>query len=447
MDGHENVRITALAYGGEGIARRKDGKVVLVEATAVGDLVRVRTTDERRKVARARIEEVVEASPERVDARCPYHAQCGGCGLQHLSYAAQLRHKRAFVVEALERIGRIDDAEGLVANTVASPVVWGYRNKVELEPCRVKGKLALGLHAKGAGEVVPIQRCLLLPAGHEGLPSRLAGALGFALKDADAPLRRVGVRVSRTSGDVELALWTEPGPCNRSFVAKVLADALKATSLVRVLAAGDKGRREVKNVEVLSGRGHWREDVGGLRYRVSAPSFFQVNSAVSGTLVAEVLEGLGEDTARVADLYSGVGTFTLPLARHARTLDAVETAGSSIRDLRRNLSAHGLDAEVHAGSVEWVLPKLGKKDGIVVDPPRSGLGPDALDALADAAPRTVVYVSCDPATLARDVQRLAARGYRLVKAVPLDLFPQTWHVETVARLVAPLQKAQCSVKY
>jgi 23S rRNA (uracil1939-C5)-methyltransferase len=436
MDECENMRITALAYGGEGIARREDGKVVLVEAAAVGDLVRVRMTDEHRKVARARIEELVEASPERIDARCPYHARCGGCGLQHLSYAAQLRHKRGFVVDALERIGRIDDAEGLVEETVASPVVWGYRNKVELEPCRPEGKLALGLHARGSGEVLPIQRCLLLPPGHEGLPSRLAGALGFALKDADAPLRRVGVRVSRTSGDVELALWTEPGPCNRSFVAKVLADALKTTSLVRVLAEGDKKERKVKKVEVLSGRGYWREDVGGFRYRVSAPSFFQVNSAASPALVARVLEGLGADTEHVADLYSGVGTFTVPLARRAQSLDAVEMAASSIRDLRRNLSDHGLDAEVHAGSVEWVLPGLGRKDGIVVDPPRGGLGPDALEAIADAAPRTVVYVSCDPATLARDVQRLAMRGYRLTKATPVDLFPQTWHVETVARLVA-----------
>jgi 23S rRNA (uracil1939-C5)-methyltransferase len=435
MDSFEDVRIESLAYTGAGIARLATGKVVFVKDAVVGDCARIRIQDDRERFSHAAIETLLEPSPERVEPPCPYHDTCGGCGLQHMSYREQLRWKRHFVVDALERIGLVAEVAELTADTVAGTATWGYRNKVELEPLRQNNRLSLGLHARNSNEIVPIERCLLLPEGFTELPARLAGALGFACKPSDAPLKRVSLRVSSRTGDVEPALWTEPGPCNRSFVAGVLKDALKSSSLVRVLVAGDIKKRNVKKVEVLAGRGHWREDLGGFRYRVSAPSFFQVNTPVAKLLVDRVLADLEPDGARVADLYSGVGTFTLPLARRAESLYVVEMAGSSIRDLRRNLSTYGLEAQVSGGDVTRALPELGRFDSVVVDPPRSGLGADALHAIVEASPHTLVYVSCDPATLARDVKGFVERGYRLVSAVPFDLFPQTWHVETVARLM------------
>jgi 23S rRNA (uracil1939-C5)-methyltransferase len=435
MDRREDVRIESLAYTGAGIARLATGKVVFVEDAVVGDHVRVRIQDDRERFSNASIETLLEPSPERVEPPCPYHGTCGGCGLQHMSYREQLRWKRHFVIDALERIGSVGDAETLVADTVAGSAAWGYRNKIELEPLRQNNRLSLGLHAKNSNEVIPIERCLLLPEGLAGLPARLAGALGFALKPSDAPLKRVSVRVSSRTGDVEPALWTEPGPCNRSFVAGVLKDAVKNSSLVRVLVAGDVKKRDVKKVEVLAGRGHWREDLGGFRYRVSAPSFFQVNTPVAQLLVNRVLMDMEPDGARAADLYSGVGTFTLPLARRAKDLCAVEVAGSGIRDLRRNLDTYGLEAQIASGDVARALPELGRFDSVVVDPPRGGLGPSVLRAVVEASPRTLVYVSCDPATLARDVKGLVEQGYRPVSAVPFDLFPQTWHVETVMKLI------------
>jgi 23S rRNA (uracil1939-C5)-methyltransferase len=259
--------------------------------------------------------------------------------------------------------------------------------------------------------------------------------LGYALKESDAPLRRVGVRVSQRSGDVELALWTEPGSCNRGFVAGVMRDALKTTSLVRVLSPGPLAQREVRKVEVLEGRGHWREDLGGFRFRISAPSFFQVNTPVAEALVEHVLAELGPNPGCVLDLYSGAGTFTLPLARQMNDVYAVEMQGSSIRDLRRNLSSYDLEAEVCAGDVARVVPELPATDAVVVDPPRTGLSADVRDALLKIAPRVLIYVSCNPATLARDVKEFVAQGHRLEKLRAFDLFPQTHHVEAVATLL------------
>jgi 23S rRNA (uracil1939-C5)-methyltransferase len=458
----EDVRIEALAYTGAGVAHLATGKTVFVDGTAPGDYARVRIRDEYERFARATVEVLHEPSPERVTPPCPYHGSCGGCGLQHLPISKQLHWKRRFVVDALERIGAFDKAEGLVGDIVASKEAWGYRNRIEMEPCWCGaagdnsggaggggvaggesrgsdsnpsgGKLALGFHGANDPAVVPVKRCLLLPSGYAELPARLAGALGYALKGSDTILRRVGVRVSRATGDVELALWTEPGPCNRAFVARVLKDVLKTTSLVRVLAVGASEKRDVRKVEVLDGRGFWRERLGDERYRVSAPSFFQVNTQAAALLVERVLADLDAKDRRVADLYCGVGTFTLPLARQTQRLYAIEAAGSAVRDLRRNLADAGLEAHVTGGSVERTLPGLGSMEGIVVDPPRNGLAPDALRAIVEAAPRTLVYVSCDPTTLARDLKALVAQGFHLTGISPFDLFPQTWHVEAVARL-------------
>jgi 23S rRNA (uracil1939-C5)-methyltransferase len=435
VDGLECVRIESLAYTGVGVAHLHDGRVMFVENALPGDLASLNITEEHPRFLRAEIKTLVESSPERVEAPCPYHALCGGCGLQHLAYPEQLKWKCRFIVDALERIGSIDAADALVSDTVASPATWGYRNKVELEPCWQGNKLQLGFHAKGGSDVVPVERCMLVAQRYAGLPTQLAGILGYVLKDASSALKRVGIRVSQTTGDVELALWMEAGPCNRSFIARVLSDSLKTSSLVRVLTAGSIEKRDIRKVEVLAGRGHWREDLGGFRYRVSAPSFFQTNTPVAKLLVERVLEALEPDGRRVADLYSGVGTFTLPLAKRARQTTAIEMAGSSVRDLRRNLTEHKLEAEVLGGDVTRALPDCGKIECAVVDPPRCGLGSDTLHAIVRAAPSTLVYVSCDPGTLARDVKGLVKEGYRLASVTPFDLFPQTWHVESVAKLV------------
>jgi 23S rRNA (uracil1939-C5)-methyltransferase len=354
-----------------------------------------------------------------------------------LSYSEQLHWKRRFVVDALERIGHHQNCEALVAACVPSPLQWHYRNKVELEAFVRDGKLCLGMHKKESHELVGIDECLLLPEGYTQLPAHLAGALNYSLKEAQDYLTRVAIRISPATGSAELALYMLPSGINRAFVAKTLGNNAEFTSLARVIISGEMAERKVKKVEALAGAGCWQEELSGNRYKISAPSFFQANSKVAEAMISQlgtILDELGlSKTAHVADLYCGAGTFTLPLARRFNNVSAIESQGTSIRDLRRNLEEGGLNAQVIGGDVARELAALGCVDVAVIDPPRSGLRPEATRALLESGPKHLVYVSCNPATMARDI-KLLAPDYQLRGATPFDQFPQSYHVEVMAWL-------------
>ena len=268
----------------------------------------------------------------------------------------------------------------------------------------------------------------------EKAPKALGGAIRYAQGNQDLGIFRVGVRHSLATGELEVALWTKPGAFPRGMFAKTLSSACKATSVVRVLADPGKARK-IKGVEILDGRGYWRERIGDAEFSTQAPSFFQVNTAQAGKLVELVTQGLGGvEGAYIADLYAGGGTFSIPLALAGADVVAVESAGSSVRDLRFNAENNGVDIEVVGGDAARELTELGELDALVVDPPRAGLAENVPADIAAAQPAHVAYVSCDPATWARDIARFAECGYRLVAATPVDLFPQTYHIETVSFL-------------
>jgi 23S rRNA (uracil1939-C5)-methyltransferase len=395
-------------------------------------LADVEVTHDRGKFLEGVIARIVTPSEDRRTPPCPYFGICGGCQWQHVSYAAQLEAKRRQVADSLERIGHIRDVE--VEATVAGPKSYGYRNRLELRVgSDVNGRPLLGLTEAGTENIVPIEACLLLPERVKRAPKALAGALRYLAGRAELDVDRVAIRVATNTRDLEIDLWGPPGPFPRQAVARTLADAVKPSCVTRVLVKDDPKHRADLKVEVLSGIGHWRERLAGQSFRVSAPSFFQVNTNAAEKLVAAVLERLGADgTDRVLDLYAGVGTFTLPLAEVAGEVVAIEGAGSSVRDLNANLEASQIWADVMPGNAARALAEAGTFDLAVVDPPRAGMAPDVLRALVKTKARRVCYVSCDPATLARDASSLIDAGYRLVSALPIDLFPQTWHVETVA---------------
>ena len=321
----------------------------------------------------------------------------------------------------------------LVGSCVPSKRQWGYRNKLELS-CGADGagRLILGMRPEGGADVVSLDACPLAHRNIEGAPKALRGALRYLSGGSDLGLFRVGVRGSLRTRDVEIALWTTPGPFPRAAAAKTLASALKNTSVVRVMA--DPGRaRKVKKVEAISGKGCWEEEVAESRLLLSAPSFAQVNTAQAEKLVELVLAGLEVEAGDyVADLYAGAGTFTLPLARAGAEVVAVESAGSSVRDLRRNAERAGADIDIIGGDAARELPELGELDALVVDPPRAGLADGVVASIAAASPRRVAYVSCDASTWARDAARFEREGYRLIRVTPVDLFPQTYHVEVVS---------------
>lgn len=432
------LTIDSMAYGTSGIGRDKEGKVVFVPNAAPGDVLEVSLTKEGPSFSHAIIKNIVEPSPLRVTPACPHSTICGGCPWMHLSYEAQLDAKRESVVSQLSKIGAVkrEEANRLVGPCVGSKRQLGYRNKLEFAcGTDASGKFALGFHGQN-GQFTPIpKQCLLGAKGIEKAPGAIRGALAYLLGNNQMSLFRVGIRRSMRTNETEIALWTKPSAFPRKIAASTLNSALKCSSIVRVI--GDEGKkRKIKKVEALSGRGCWSEELAGSIYRISAPSFFQVNTAQAEKMLSLVLEGLElKPSDIVADLYCGAGTFTLPLAKTCDFVYAVESAASSVRDLRRNMESAELDnIEVIGGDSARELPALGELDALVVDPPRAGLAKGVTESIAKAGPSRVAYVSCDPATWARDIARFKNVGYQLVKATPVDLFPQTYHVETISIL-------------
>jgi 23S rRNA (uracil1939-C5)-methyltransferase len=442
------VRLTIerMAYGPDAIAHDGDGRAVFVSGAVAGDVVEAEVVEDKGSYLRARVTKVLEPSPSRVDAACPYASVCGGCPWASLSREAQMAAKRDAVTDALVRIGHMDAeaAEVLVAPAVRPGPDWGYRNKVELAAVRGHGRLSLGMHAAGAAGgsapgagVVKVRDCLLLGSRARGVVHSVSGALAYLLGTRDdIDLQRVAIRSSTRTGSLEVGMWTSPSPFPRAQAAKTLGKATPLTSLVRIVQKGPAKARRVVKVERLDGDGSWEEQVCDVRMRFSAPSFFQVNTKGAEQLVELVLAALEPTKDDLCwDLYSGAGTFTLPLAQRAGWVYAVESASSSVRDLRRNLASAGIsNVEAIGGDAALESPEE-EPDLVVVDPPRAGLAPDVVDMLSGCGARRIAYVSCDPATLARDLARFGERdAYQVASIQPVDQFAQSFHVEAVAVL-------------
>jgi len=436
----EVINIERMAYGPEAIGHLASGKTVFVSGAAPGDACEIEVTEDKGSFARARLVELKEGSSVRVAPQSPIDQVCGTAPWQHISYEAQLDFKRDNVVGALVHTAGFSEeqARELVAPCAASKRQWGYRNKLELAVgTDAAGAFELGFHREGTDEFVAADSSKLAHKQIERAPKALRGAIRYGQGNQDLGIFRIGVRHSLATGECEVALWTRPGKFPRALFAKTIGSAVKATSVVRVLADPGKARK-VKGVEVLDGRGFWRERMGECEFSTAAPSFFQVNTAQANRLVEEVIRGLGGEQgiegAYVADLYAGGGTFSIPLARAGADVVAVEAAGSSVRDLRFNADLNGVEIDVVGGDAARELAMLEDLDALVVDPPRAGLAKEVPGLIAQASPEKVAYVSCNPSTWARDIARFAEQGYELESATPVDLFPQTYHVEVASIL-------------
>ncbi|MBM6682327.1 23S rRNA (uracil(1939)-C(5))-methyltransferase RlmD [Collinsella intestinalis] len=434
------LTIERMVYGPDGLAHTPEGKTVFVAGALAGDTVEAHVVSEEKSLVRAVADRIVEPSPERVDAPCPFVGVCGGCPWGGLSRTAQRAAKEENLKSALERIGGFERAEveELVAPLRSSKDVWGYRNKIELAPTTgAGGKMFLGMHGRDPRQIIRVDRCPLFEKKFPKVVKAVAGALAYLGNSRDLGLERVGIRASRRTGALEIALWTPTGGFPRAQVARVLADAVSdRAGVVRVMSKGEKKARRVSATEVLAGRSCWNEQIGEEEMLISAPSFFQVNTGAAEILIDLVLDALKPRPDELAmDLYCGAGTFTLPLARRADYVSAVESYGPAVRDLRRNLERAGLDnVDVIGGDAVREFPDA-DADVLVVDPPRAGLAPEAIELIAETSARDVAYVSCDPATLARDLKRFREQGiFSPVRATPVDLFPQTFHCETVVHL-------------
>jgi 23S rRNA (uracil1939-C5)-methyltransferase len=398
------LKIDSLAHGGFGLARR-DG-VVFVPFVIPGELVEAEIASRKRGTAFARLCRVMEPSPHRVEPPCPVFGVCGGCHWQHIAYPAQPGFKADILKESLRRMAKIH----VDAVPVLSGEPWGYRRRANI---KISEEGQVGFFGSGSHTVVETPRCLLL--------AEPLNAVTAALKERrDLLCGITEIEAACDDGGAALCLHGDGVTAGR---AAALRGALPGVRGV-ISAEGD----------VWDGEAAVVFDVLGMRLRITAGNFFQANAALNRGMVAAALDMLGPlEGKAVLDAYAGAGNFTLPLARAAAHVTAVEGNPRAARDARENLAAHGLsNGHVFSGALEQARPAE-PPYAALVDPPRTGLSRTAVDKLLELAPNKLLYVSCDPATLARDLG-LLRRAYELKQIRLADLFPQTYHLEALALL-------------
>lgn len=402
----ERITLEKFVNGGQTLGRWPDGRAVFVPFALPGETVLAEPIEEKQSFVRARLAEVLEAAPGRQRPRCRHFGECGGCHYQHLSYEAQLALKTELVRDQLTRIAGV--AEPQILPILPSPHAFNYRNALQFHP-DADGRLGfLAAYKEG---ILPVTECHLPDADILDVWN----TLDFELVPG---IHRVELR-SDSRGEMVINLTSD----------QTILPELMLESAASVVLHNPTGQI------LLAGDDYLLQEVKDIPFVVSASSFFQVNSTVAGTLVDEVMRMLQpQPQETIFDLYSGVGLFSAFIAPQCSQLVGIEGAPSACDDYARNLDAYE-HVSLYEGLVEDILPHLTTKpDAVVLDPPRAGLKPQVIDALANSAPERIVYVSCDPATLARDVKRFIAHGYQLESARPVDMFPQTGSIETVVLL-------------
>jgi 23S rRNA (uracil1939-C5)-methyltransferase len=439
------LQVDSLAYGGNGVARL-NGFVVFVRRGLPGDRVRARVTKVKRGFAEALAVDVVEPSALRVEAPCAHYPACGGCRFQDLAYEAQVAEKEAQVHDALRRIGGI--AEPPLEPILPAESQFHYRNKLEYSFTQTPSGPALGFHKAGRwDEVLEIERCWLTTDLGNAIRNavrdwaREEGLVAYDQAEGTGYLRHLVYREGRNTGQVLVMLVTAPG---EKFERDYLVEVLRRFPEVRSIhwAVNDQPS-EVTNLPstLLWGDDAIEEELLGQRYRVRPNAFLQTNTAMAERLYALAIEYAALTGAEtVYDLYCGTGTIGLALAPHALSVWGVDISEESIACALENLELNAIgNAAFFAGNVGQVLEELreraGDPDVVVVDPPRAGLAGKALRRTGELGASRLVYVSCNPTTLASDVKVLRAEyGYELRRVRPVDMFPHTPHVETVSLL-------------
>lgn len=462
-----DLRIERLSYGGEGVGRH-DGFVVFVPRSVPGERVRARVLRRKRQYATAELEEVLEAAPDRVEPPCPYYARCGGCQLQHLSYAAQLANKQAEVAEALEKIGGLENLP--LRPIIGAQETLGYRNKMVFHLMRRAGAVSLSLVGRSAGggavarggrgkapyqtnrQQIAIDACAILDARANALIPALNAALTRMLGDGpDTPphesfghlMLRLGVGTGHPMAMLGVAVPELAAAEQRQRWQPLIAALPEGASIWFNVMRRPWDEHFGRDSHHIHGPQTMRESVRGLSYELLPETFFQTNTRQAGLLMDLVVQWLNpRPDDLILDLYAGCGGLSLPLAQRCAAVLGVESAYSAILDGQMNARRNGLlNCSFRSGLAEKMLRKLwaeGLKASLVVlDPPRSGCHPKVIELLPRFPARELLYVSCSPPTLARDLKALAALGYEVIEVQPLDLFPQTYHVECVVALEAP----------
>lgn len=506
------IEIVGMNHDGEGVGRA-DGYTLFVQGALPGETVRVRVIKTKKQYGYAKLLEIVKASLDRVSAPCPIYDQCGGCQIQHMSYAGQLAWKRQLVVDNLQRIGKlnvmVEDAETLASNTqddkegaeqrvqddasvgdanqTTGPATsevqmigsnrirlrlegvmneedteqgirvlptmgmdepWRYRNKAQVPIGVTEGGLVGGFYAKGSHRIIDMESCLIQHEHNDEVVAKVKeigshfGISAYNEETGRGLLRHVVVKKAFRTGEMMLVLVTNGRdiPYKDEWIGSIREAIPHVVSICQNVNKKQTNVIFGDETRVLWGRDVIYDYIGDVQFAISARSFYQVNPVQTEVLYGKTVEyaGLsGKET--VIDAYCGIGTISLFLAQHADQVYGVEIVPEAIEDARSNALLNEMrNVKFEVGASEDVIPRWKEQgieaDVIVVDPPRKGCDPRLLDTILEMKPERVVYVSCNPSTLARDLRVLEDGGYRTVEVTPVDMFPHTVHVESVAML-------------
>jgi 23S rRNA (uracil1939-C5)-methyltransferase len=407
MDESFKIKMDTLVYGGDCLGRLPDGRAVFVPFVLPGEVVEVAIVEDKKRYARAIPLSLIEKSSDRIEPRCIHFGECGGCHYQNLDYSKQLKVKEEIVKDQFQRIGKIEDPP--IHTIVPCPSPWNYRNYIQFHIGQ-GGELGF-IHADGE-HLLPIYEC--------HLPQKIINELWPQIElGSDPDLYRLGIRQD-TYNDLMLIMEGEdPKPPEFSLDIPVSAVYTPPEDDLTVLAGGD----------------HLTFQILDRHFQVSARSFFQVNTPMAEKLVKFLIDNIQlHSETHAMELYAGVGLFSAFIAERVNHLTAVESSGAACHDFTINLEEFE-NVILYQAEAEEVIPTLNLPvDVLIADPPRAGLAPNVHDAIGLLQPQKIAYISCDPATLARDVKKILQKGYNLLSITPFDLFPQTYHIETVCLL-------------
>jgi 23S rRNA (uracil1939-C5)-methyltransferase len=435
------INIDSLGSFGEGVGRIQ-GFTVFVEGALPGERVLIKIVKVAKSHAYGKLLHIIQKSPERVEPKCPFFKYCGGCQLQHLSYEGQLKYKTQLVRDAFERIGHLENVKVLPAIGMDEP--WRYRNKAQFSVGLIEGKPAIGFYAPRSHNLINIDVC---PIQHD-IINRVTELVRKYIETYNIPvyqeethkgiIRHVVTRTGFRSNELMVVIVTKCELPRKKELVSILREGLpNLTGIIQNYQTEKTNVILGSRNNILWGSDYIIDDIGDLKFKISPLSFYQVNPVQTEKLYDITLEyaGLtGKET--VIDAYCGIGTISLFLAKNAAKVYGVELVPQAIEDAKENAEINGIaNAEFLTGESETIMPRLSelgvKADVVVVDPPRKGCDEKLLQAITEMSPKRMVYVSCNPATLARDLRYMTDHGYQVEEAQPVDMFPQTSHVECV----------------
>lgn len=439
--------IDSLGHEGEGVGRIQNF-TVFVPHTVPGDKIKIKIVKVKKSYAYGKLIEIIHRAEHRIDPMCPIHKKCGGCQLQHLAYAEQLNFKKQKVIDNIERIGKLKNIN--VHDTIGMNKPLRYRNKVQFPVGRDEkhGQIQVGFYAPRSHNIIETDTCYIQ---HE-INDKIIEQLKLWMKDyhitaynestGNGLVRHIFTRVAFKTGEIMVVLVTNGTniPHKEQFIDRMRSVSDDVKSIIQNINTKATNVILGQKNRVLWGKDSIVDYIGDVKFSISPMSFYQVNPVQTEILYQKALEYAalkGDET--VFDLYCGIGTISLFLARKAKKVVGVEIIPEAIEDARENARINDIyNVEFHVGAAEEIIPKLYqqgyKADVVVVDPPRKGCDETLLDTVVKMQVKKVIYVSCNPSTMARDLRFLEDKGYKTVEVQPVDLFPHTYHVEVIVKL-------------